>query len=184
MKNQVTVTLFLPWLAALPKAEYHRLYRKLSMADRDTSGHTYPETCRLMSALAAKRETYSFETAASDVSFPRYAALSLYVPGQELVIRVTKAGPHIQSGTRADVTYYNAVQAEYAKGVMVSQMIGHVDSTGDVAMTDTVTLSGTSMYPTLAALKGTAMMEAAKHERSKTVASVLAAKQAETGMSL
>lgn len=183
-KNQVTVTLFTPWVTALSRPEYDRLYRRISALSRDEDALFHPEANRMVSALTAGREAYSYETDASGVRFQPYAFLSEHLPDRKLAVRVTKAGSHILSGKKSDVTYYNAVQADYADGRMVSQMIGHVDRTGDVAMTDTVTLSGASMCPTLTALKGTAVMEAAKHEKSKTAASVPAAKQAETGMSL
>lgn len=184
MKNQVTVTLFLPWVKSLSKTEYERLLRIFSKKTRDETDANRAEAGRLVSALTVKREIYSFETAASDVSFHGYAALSTDLPGQELTIRVTKAGPHIQSGTRADVTYYNAVQTEYGQGVMVSQTIGHVEETASAHMTDTVTLSGAFMGKTLMSLKQAAQTEAARHDRTRVVIPTGPSLQNEAGLSL
>lgn len=167
MQNQVTVTLFLPWMTQLSKSDWDKLYRQISEVAKDNGNTSYLEANRLLSALTVKRDKYSYDTNAGDVRFKPYAELAKLLPNQDLKVRVTKVGPHIQSGTKSDVTYYNAIQADCVSGKMISQMIGHVEHTHDDRLTDTVKLSGSSMCQTLSMLKETALSEAMKHDKAK-----------------
>lgn len=167
MQNRVTVTLFLPWMADLSKIEHDKLYKQVVGIAHDSKHASYSEANRLLSALTVKRETYSYEEDSVNLRFKSYTELSKLLPNQELHVRVTKVGPHIQSGTKSDVTYYNAIQADYVSGQMVSQTVGHVDVITDKDVTDSVTLSGSSVCQTLAMLKTVAASEAAKHDRTK-----------------
>ena len=167
MQNQVTVTLFLPWISDLSKTDHEKLYKQIAGIAHDSKHASSLEANRLLSALTVKREIYNYETDAVSVRFKAYAELSKLLPNQDLQVRVTKVGPHIQSGTKSDVTYYNAVQADYASGQMVSQTVGHVDDITDTNVVDSVTLSGSSVCQTLAMLKTVAVSEAAKHDRTK-----------------
>lgn len=167
MQNQVTVILSLPWMTDLSKADWDKLYRQISEVARDTKNASYPEANRLLSALTVKRSKYDYETDAGSVRFKPYAVLSELLPDKSISVRVTKVGPHIQSGTKSDVTYYNAIQADCVSGKMTSQMIGHVEHMHDDRLTDTVKLSGSSMCQTLSMLKETALSEASKHDKAK-----------------
>lgn len=119
----------------------------------DTANPCYGEANRMVSALTAKREAYRYETAAAERRFKPYPVLTEHLPHQKLQIRITKVGPHIPSGTKADVLYHNAVQADYAGTAMIRQTIGHLDNENATVLTDTVTLSNSAMCRTLMALK-------------------------------
>lgn len=184
MQNQVTVTLFLPWISDFPKTERETLYKQVAGIAHDSKHASHSEANRLLSALTVKRETYSYEEDSANLRFKSYTELSKLLPNQELQVRVTKVGPHIQSGTKSDVTYYNAIQADYVSGQMISQTIGHVDAITDNDVVDSVTLSGSSVCQTLAMLKTVAVSEAAKHDRTKINVPTVPSYQTDHGFAL
>ena len=184
MQNQVTVTLFLPWMPDLSKTDHEKLYKQIAGIAHDSKHVSSLEANRLLSALTAKREIYNYETDAVSVRFKAYAELSKLLPNQDLRVRVTKVGPHIQSGTKSDVTYYNAVQSDYISGQLISQEVGHVDSLDDVPLAGSVKLSGSSVCYTLMTLKTVAVSEATKHDRTKINVPTLPSHQIEAGMVL
>ena len=156
MQNQVTVTLLMTGISTLSKTERNALYKKIAVISKDKNHSSVLEANRLLSAITIHRDSYSYEEMAVNVSFQAYTSLSKLLPNQELKVRVTKVGPHIQSGTKSDVTYYNAVQSNYASGQLISQEVGHVDSLDDASLTDSVKLSGSAVCQTLMMLKNVA----------------------------
>lgn len=161
MKNEVTVTLSMPWMDTLDPAKFDTLYHDMFDMAKDTSALSYVEAGHVVSAMAQKKAEYSYDTPPADIDFDAYANLSRYVPDGVLEVRISKVGEHIHAGPRDDARYYNVILAEFKSGRMESQVLGHLEP--DCEIEDAVTLTGQQMKSKFLSLRTVAQAEAEKH---------------------
>lgn len=167
MKNVVTVTVKMPWLPQLNNEEYRRVYSNMMRMARDDNQISHAEAGHLVSGLQSKKEVYSYDEMSSNINLNAYADLSLYVPGQELCVQISKSGEHVQTDPKTDAKYYNAAVIQFADGRLKSQTIGHLEASGDT-IEDAVKLEGADMKRRFQDLQEVVMGEVSKNVALQT----------------
>lgn len=180
MRNQVTVTIFMPWLAGMQKEEYDSVYGTLFDIANDSSSLSHIEAKHLIAGMSAKNTSYSYETSPADVDFSAYANISRYVPGKQLSIQVGKTGSHVQTGPRDDVKYYNIVQSEFDDGHIIKQAMGHLEANEGASLENAVILTGQQTKPRLLSFQKVAMDEVTRQAPKVPVLNAQIIQQKET----
>lgn len=127
MKNQVTVTVKMPWILNLQDDEYRKLYTAVHGISKDVANRYRQEARYMVAGMSLKRSEYSYEAVPSEVNLGAYAYISQRIHDHDLDVQVSKSGEHVQTGPKNDVKYYNYVDTCFADGKIKSQGIGHLD---------------------------------------------------------
>lgn len=163
MRNQVTVTVSIPWIENISESDYKTVYNQILSIARNESSISHTEANHLISGMTQRKKTYSYDVSPDEINFQSYANLSQYVPDKALTVQIGKVGTHVQTGPQDDAKYYNIVFANFSNGKMDNQIIGHMEPTEGALIENYVTLTGTQMKSKLSSLKNVAVSEAAKH---------------------